>query len=72
MTQLAHRTIHVRVAGRSEELTLAALNLQADATDAQFKVAIARHLNLPVAQLASHVIVRTSQAIIVRPEAIYG
>ncbi|HEX7736439.1 MAG TPA: hypothetical protein VF458_16420 [Ktedonobacteraceae bacterium] len=70
--QLANRTVHVRVAGRSEELTLATLSLQADATDAQLKAALARHLDLPATQLASHVIVRTSQAIIVRPEAIYG
>lgn len=70
--QLANRTVHVRVAGRSEEIALAALSLQADATDAQIKTAVARHLDLPATQLASHVIVRTSQAIIVRPEAIYG
>lgn len=70
--QLANRTVHVRVAGRSEEIALATLNLRADATDAQFKAAVARHLDLPATELASHVIVRTSQAIIVRPEAIYG
>jgi hypothetical protein len=70
--QLADRIIHVRVAGRSEELNLAALGLQNEATDAQFKEAVARHLDLPVASLADHVIVRTSQAIIIRPEAIYG
>jgi hypothetical protein len=70
--QLIDRTVHVRAAGRSEELSLAALGLQADATDAQIKVAVARSLDLPANSLASHVIVRTSQAIIVRPEAIYG
>ena len=70
--QLTHRLVHVRVAGRSEELTLAALNVQADATDAQLKDALACHLDLSPAQLAHHVVVRTSQAIIVRPEAIYG
>jgi hypothetical protein len=70
--QLANRTVHVRVAGRSEELSLAALSLQANATDAQIKGAIARHLDLPAMSLAAHVIIRTSQAIIVRPEAIYG
>ncbi len=70
--QLSNRTVHVRVAGRSAEVDLTALNLQANATDAQIKTAVARHLDLPATQLASHVIVRTSQAIIVRPEAIYG
>lgn len=70
--QLADRIVHVRVAGRSEELKLAALGLQSDATDSQIKEAAVRALDLPTSSLANHVIVRTSQAIIVRPEAIYG
>jgi hypothetical protein len=70
--QLADRIVHVRVAGRSEELKLAALGLQSDATDSQIKEAVVRALDLPASELANHVIVRTSQAIIVRPEAIYG
>lgn len=70
--QLMDRAVHVRVGGRSEELKLAALGLSGDATDAQLKVAIASYLDLPANSLANHVIVRTSQAIIVRPEAIYG
>ena len=70
--QLADRIVHVRVAGRSEELKLAALGLQSDATDSQIKEAVVRALDLPTSALAGHVIVRTSQAIVVRPEAIYG
>lgn len=70
--QLTDRIVHVRVAGRSEELSLAALGLQSDATDAQVKEAVVHHLDLPASSLALHVIVRTSQAIIVRPEAVYG
>ncbi len=70
--QLADRVVHVRVAGRSEELKLAALGLQSDATDGQIKEAVVRALDLPAGELTNHVIVRTSQAIIVRPEAIYG
>jgi hypothetical protein len=70
--QLANRTVHLRVNGRSDELTLDTLGLPANATDAQIKVAVARYLDLPATELADHVIVRTSQAIIVRPEAIYG
>lgn len=70
--QLMDRAVHVRVGGRSEELKLATLGLPGDATDAQLKVALASYLDLPASSLANHVIVRTSQAIIVRPEAIYG
>ncbi len=72
MAQLTRGTVHVRVAGRSAELDLAALNLPADATDSQLKGAVVRHLDLPAESLARHTIVRTSQAIIIRPEAIYG
>lgn len=70
--QLADRIVHVRVSGRSEELPLAALGLPGDVTDVQLKEAVARSLDLPLRDLADHVIVRTSQAIIIRPEAIYG
>ncbi len=70
--QIADRIVHVRVAGRSEELHQAALGLQDDATDSQIKEAIVRALDLPAGALADHVVVRTSQAIIVRPEASYG
>lgn len=70
--QLADRVVHVRVAGRSVELNLATLGLSNDATDSQITEALTQALDLPASALAAHVIVRTSQAIIVRPEAIYG
>jgi hypothetical protein len=72
MKQLTDRAVHIRVDGRSIELTLNELGLQADATDAQIKNAGTRYLDLPASALANHVIVRTSQALIVRPEAVYG
>lgn len=70
--QLTDRLVHVRVAGRSEELSLGALGLHNDATDRQIKEAVMQALDLRAGSLVDHVIVRTSQAIIVRPEAIYG
>lgn len=72
MTQLLQRALHVRFDGRSEELTLAMLGLQSDATDAQIRGAVEGHFDLPAGYLDNHIVVRTSQAIIVRPEAIYG
>jgi len=48
------------------------LDLNDTATDAQIKQAITGHFDLPAQALDSHVVVRTNQAIIVRPEAIYG
>ncbi|MBV9227725.1 MAG: hypothetical protein JOZ18_00325 [Chloroflexi bacterium] len=72
MTQLMNQTIHVRLNGRSEELTASMLNLARNASDAQIKQAVASHFDLPQHYLNNHVVVHTSQAIIVRPEAIYG
>jgi hypothetical protein len=72
MVQLTNHVLHVRVDGRSEKLTLAMLDLNDNATNEQIKVAIAGHFDLPAYSLDNHVVVRTSQAIIVRPEAIYG
>ena len=72
MTQLINKAVHVRFDGRSEELTLVVLGLNSDATDAQIKHAVVRHFDLPAGHLDTYVIVRTDQAIIVRPEAIYG
>jgi hypothetical protein len=72
MAQLMDRIVHVRLNGRSEELRLSHLNLQLDASDEQIKQAVTRHFDLPQHALTAYVIVRTSEAIIVRPEAIYG
>ncbi len=72
MTQLINQAIHIRFDGRSEELTMATLNLDSNITDIQIKHALTSHFDLPMHYLDNHVIVRTSQAIIVRPEAIYG
>ncbi len=72
MTQLINRAVHVRFAGRSEEVTLALLDLNESATDAQIKQAIVSHFDLPAQALANHMIVRTGQALVVRPEALYG
>ncbi len=64
--------VHVRFDGHSYELSLAALNLTRQATDVQIKRAVASYFERPDAYFDGYVIVRTSQAIIVRPEAIYG
>jgi hypothetical protein len=72
MTQLMNQTVHVRFDGRSEELTMGMLHLDNHATDSQIKRAIANHIDLPSGYLDDHAIVRTSNTIIVRPQAIYG
>jgi len=64
--------LHVRFDGRSEELSLEALNLSRSASDSQIKEAVATHFQRPARTFEGYVVVRNSQAIIVRPEAIYG
>jgi hypothetical protein len=64
--------VHVRFAGRSEDLSFQQLNLRPSATDDELKTALARWYDCAVADLADYVIVREPAAIIVRPLAIYG
>ncbi len=76
MTQLVRdnsiHTLHVRFDGRSEEMPLATLRLNEAPTDAQIKQALAAHYDLPAGYFDKYVVVRHSEAIVVRPEAIYG
>jgi len=64
--------VHVRVDGRSPEFPYALLDIAPTATDDQLKQAVAEHLEVPLARLSDHVVVREGQAIVVRPEAVYG
>ncbi|MBV9713255.1 MAG: hypothetical protein JO011_20320 [Ktedonobacteraceae bacterium] len=72
MAQMMDRTIHVRFDGRSEEMSFAQLNLGSDASNTQIKRSVANYFDLPSRSFDEHVIVRTDNAIILRPEAIYG
>jgi hypothetical protein len=72
MLTLETPTLHVRFAGRSEELELAALDLTPDVSDGELLQALARRYGAPPAVLTEYVVVREPQAIIVRPIAFYG
>jgi hypothetical protein len=69
---MTQQMVHVRVDGRSPEFPYALLDIAANASDSQLKQAVAEHLELPVAKLSDHVVERSGQAIVVRPEAVYG
>jgi hypothetical protein len=69
---LAQPVLHLRFAGRSAEVPLAALRLSMTSSDQQIKQAAARFLDQPPSALDSYVIVRHDRAIVARPEAIYG
>jgi len=64
--------VHVRFNGRSEELDLQMLDVGPDVRDTDLRTALAKHYECSVADLDDYVIVRESNAIIVRPVAIYG
>ncbi len=64
--------LHIRFAGRSEDLELAALGLRPEATDAELRAALAQRYDCAVADLQDYIVVREPQAIIVRPLAFYG
>jgi hypothetical protein len=64
--------LHLRFAGRSSEVPLAALRLSMSSSDLQIKQAAARYLDQPLAALDDYLVVRHERAIVARPEAIYG
>jgi hypothetical protein len=64
--------LHIRFAGRSEDLDLAELELNREASDADLRIALARRYDCSVKDFYDYLIVREPQAIIVRPVAIYG
>ncbi|GAB4152520.1 MAG: hypothetical protein Fur005_02720 [Roseiflexaceae bacterium] len=72
MVMLESPTLHIRFAGRSEELCLADLELTNAATDTEILKALARRYGTPPHVLKEYLVVREPQAIIVRPVAIYG
>ena len=64
--------LHIRFAGRSDDVDLGELGLTCDAGDTELRTALARRYDCSVSDLAGYVVVREPQAIIVRPVAIYG
>jgi hypothetical protein len=64
--------LHVRFNGRSEDLDLATLELEHDASDTELRAALARRYDCTIDDLANYMIAREPQAIIVRPIAFYG
>lgn len=66
------QTVHVRFDGRSEELPMSALHLNAAATDAEIKAAVASHLDRPAGSFGDYVVVRYAESVVIRPEALYG
>ncbi len=64
--------LHVRCEGRSDELTLGVLGLDRQASDESIKRAVAVHYERPVHDFDDYVLVRYDQAVVLRPEAIYG
>jgi hypothetical protein len=68
----AGTALHVRFNGRSDELTLGTLHLDRHASDEAIKQAVAAYYDRPTGAFADHVVVRYENAIVLRPEAVYG
>jgi hypothetical protein len=65
--------VHVRVEGRSYDLTEQELGLQAGMSDADVKERLARYLEIAPARLKDYVVDRNPHGdLVVRPEAVYG
>ncbi len=65
--------VHVRVEGRSYDLTEQELGLQTGMSDADVKELLARYLEIAPARLKDYVVDRSPHGdLIVRPEAVYG
>jgi hypothetical protein len=64
---------HVRFAGRSFDVPLAALGLGAAPAEGQVRRTLARYLEVPESNLAPYVIDRHANGnLTVRPEAVFG
>jgi hypothetical protein len=72
MTVATTLALHVRFAGRSEDLDMRALDLDERASDAELRAALAKRYDVAPAALDEYVVVREQQAVIVRPLAYYG
>lgn len=72
--QVARRAVaHIRFDGRSRDIQLDALGVNADAGDREIRQAVARALELPEGRLQDSVIDRHENGnLTVRPEAVFG
>jgi hypothetical protein len=65
--------VHARVAGRSFDIPLSAMDLGGAAPDYQVKRGLARYLNVPEFKLDAFVVDRHANGnLTVRPEAVFG
>ena len=71
---LAHApAVHVRYGGESQRVSVAQLGLPANADTSAIKTAVARWLEVPVAQLNFHVVERHDNGnFTLRPQAVFG
>lgn len=64
--------LHIRVNGRSEDVSLERLNLSATASDTAVREALGAYLDKPATHFDEFVIVREGRNLTVRPEAVFG
>lgn len=70
--ELDTRTVHVRVAGRTHDLSASLLSLHEGSSDGEIKAAVSEHLDIPLDQFRNIVVERTGKNFTLRPEAVFG
>ncbi|MGD8398830.1 MAG: hypothetical protein PVG11_08225 [Anaerolineae bacterium] len=73
MIQIQERVLHVRFEGRSWDVALGDLGVEARSTEGDVRRALARYLDVPEAKLAAYVVEwHGTGNVTVRPEAVFG
>lgn len=71
--ELTPRTIHVRVAGRSHDLSLRDLSIHEGSADSEIKAAVSQHLDVPLENFKFTIVERHEGGnMTLRPEAVFG
>jgi hypothetical protein len=73
MNSITDRTIHVRVQGRSHDLSLEDLGIVAGMSDNEIREAVSRHLDITLDSFKNTIVERhATGSLTIRPEAVFG
>ncbi len=66
------QAVHIRHKGTSYDTNLEELSVKDSANDSELKDAVSRHLDIAPADIHDYVVERTTESIVVRPNAPFG
>ena len=70
--QAIMQAVHIRFKGQSYDTNLEELGLHDVPSDSDLKIAISRHLDVALAEVNELVVERTTEDIVLRPQAPFG